>query len=50
MPLLFWHMVTKHIGAKAEVYNTIFGFIKELLKVLKTYFYEAYSLLGCYVM
>jgi hypothetical protein len=31
-------MVTKHIGAKAEVYNTIFGFIKELLKVLKTYY------------
>ena len=40
MPILFWHMVTKHIGAKAEVYSTIFGFIKELLKVLKTYFYE----------
>jgi len=43
-------MVTKHIGAKTEVYNTIFGFIKELLKVLKTYFYEVYILLGCYMM
>jgi hypothetical protein len=30
-------MVTEHIGAKAEVYNTVFGFIKELLKVLKTF-------------
>jgi len=43
-------MVAKHIGAKAEVYNTIFGFIKELLKVLKTYLYEACNLPGCYVM
>jgi hypothetical protein len=43
-------MITKHIGAKAEVYNTSFGFIKELLKVLKTYFYEDLNLLGCYMM
>jgi hypothetical protein len=43
-------MGTKHIGAKAEVYNTVFGFIKELLKVLKTYFYEACNLPGCNVM
>jgi hypothetical protein len=49
-PLLFWHLVTKHIGAKAEVYNTVFGFIKELLKVLKTYFYEVSNFLGCHMM
>jgi len=36
--LLFWHMVTTHIGTKVEVYNTVFGFIKELLKVLKIHY------------
>jgi hypothetical protein len=29
-------MVTAHVGTKAEVYSTIFGFVKELLEVLKT--------------
>lgn len=36
--LLFWHIFTTHVGTKAEVYDTVIGFIKEFLYVLWTYY------------
>jgi hypothetical protein len=40
-------MITKHIGAKVDVYNTFHDFIKEVLKVLKIHYLTAIMYTQC---